>query len=90
MKNNFKVIETEYGMNFNCSRERTQQTTEKDDNKTEALGKATTIDAKVNKVVLESPQQIPCLLKVFFGRKQGRRCWRQSSVGKIVNLNHSG
>ena len=41
------VNELEYGLENYCSIERTQQTTDKHDNKTEVLRKSTTIDGKL-------------------------------------------
>ena len=39
VEKNLKVNEPEYGMKFHCSREKTEQATDKDDDKTESLKK---------------------------------------------------
>ena len=46
VENNLIVSELEYGLEFHCSRGRTQQAAEKDDNETRPLRKTTMIDDK--------------------------------------------
>ena len=53
VENLIMVNELDYGLENNCSRERTQQTTGKHDCKTGDLRKTTTIDVKLKKPVLK-------------------------------------
>ena len=48
-----RVNELDYGLENNCSRERTQQTTGKHDCETGDLRKTTTIDVKLKKPVVK-------------------------------------
>ena len=68
VENNPIVNELEYGLGFHCSRERTQQTTDKHDFESGDLRMTTTIDGKLNKPVVKLDWH-PCSMKVFFGRK---------------------
>ena len=53
VENNPMVNELEYGLENHCSIERTQQTTDKHDNKTEVLRKSTTKDGKLKRPVVK-------------------------------------
>ena len=66
VKNNLTVGEQDYGLENNCSRVRKQQTTDHDDNETEALRK--TIDGKLKRQVVKLAQVVKIC---FFGRKTG-------------------
>ena len=53
VENNPMVNELEYGLESHCSIERTQQTTDKHDNKTEVLRKRTTKDGKLKRSLVK-------------------------------------
>ena len=73
LENNFLVNELEYVLENHCSRERTQQTTDKHDNKTEGLKKTTTKDGKLKRPVVR--------LAPLFYKKVFREKNRASDVG---------
>ena len=63
------VNELDYGQENYCSREKTQQTTDKEDNETGALRRSTTLDDKLKKPVVKLAPMF--YESVFFGRKTG-------------------
>ena len=84
VKNNCMVSELEK----HWSRERTKQTTVKHDFESGVLRKTTIIDDKFKRPVV---RLAPSSMKVFFGRKKGQRCWRQSSASResLENLDEN-
>ena len=74
----------EYGLGFNCSRERTQQTTDKHDFESGDLRMTTTIDGKLKRPLVKVA---PLFYEsVFLEKKQGQQCWRQSSESRESRL----